>query len=225
MVKHILIGCNKPVTSAMTHALFHPDEVVFFAGSPLAFTRALAEPIDHMFLVFWSRKLDADVIAKYKPVGFHMTALPFGRGGTPLQNLVEADIAHTELCMLELTDELDAGSVLDRQPLCIEGPADEVYARAGLLACQRIRAYLDSDCSWSAVPQKGVPVEFLRRVPAQSELPREGTMQSLLRYIRMLDAEGYPHAFVDHGMFRLNLRRATERGERILVDCEISVIE
>ena len=224
-MKQILIGCNKPVTRDMLCALFCPDEIVLFAGSPDAFTRALVEPIDHVFLIYWSWKLGADVIAKCKPIGFHMSALPYGRGGTPLQNLVEAGITHTELCMLELTDELDAGPILDKQPLCIEGPADEVYARAGLLVCQRIRAYLDSDCNWIAQPQERAPVEFHRRVPAQSELPTDGDLTGLLRHIRMLDAEGYPHAFVDHGAFRLNLRRATLRGERILTDCEISVIE
>lgn len=209
----------------MTHALAHSDEIVFLAGSPLTFDRALAELVDHIFLIFWSWRLAVTTIPVARPIGFHMTALPYGRGGSPLQNLVAMGVTHTELCMLELTDELDAGPVLDRQSLCIEGPADEVYARVGLLACQRIRAYLDSGCSWPAKSQTGVPVEFRRRVPAQSELPREGELANLLRHIRMLDAEGYPHAFVEHGAFRLQLRRATLRGERIIADCEIEVQE
>ena len=223
-MRQILIGCHRPITHAMCAALAHPEEVVFFVGSLDAFDRVLAvEAIDRIFLIFWSWRIPADVIERYKPVGFHMTSLPFGRGGHPLQNLIESGNAHTELCMLVLDAELDAGAVLDRQPLCIEGPADEIYARGGLLACQRIRAYLDAGCSWPAIPQQGIPVEFQRRTPAMSELPREGGLEGLLRHIRMLDAEGYPHAFIEYGAFRLELRRATLRADRVLTDCKISV--
>ena len=54
-----------------------------------------------------------------------------------------------------------------------------------------------------AKPQEGEPVLFSRRKPAQSNLAScpEGDLSSWYDQIRMLDAEGYPHAFLEiHGM-------------------------
>ena len=39
--------------------------------------------------------------------------------------------------------------------------------------------------------------------------------------IRMLDADGYPHAFVRHGDLRLELRHAVREGDAIRADVRI----
>ena len=41
-----------------------------------------------VFFLHWSLKVPSDITSNFECVGFHMTDLPYGRGGTPLQNLI-----------------------------------------------------------------------------------------------------------------------------------------
>ena len=61
----------------------------------------------------------------------------------------------------------------------------------------------------NAMPQTGDPVLFSRRTPDQSNLSccREGDMPAWYDQIRMLNAEGYPHAFLEAQGMRLEYRR------------------
>ena len=41
-----------------------------------------------LFFVHWSSLIPEEIFNKYVCIIFHMTDLPFGRGGSPLQNLI-----------------------------------------------------------------------------------------------------------------------------------------
>ena len=76
----------------------------------------------------------------------------------------------------------------------------------------------------AASPQQGEPVLFTRRTPAQSNLAScpEGDLSSWYDQIRMLDAEGYPQAFLEaHGM-RLEFRRVSQRSDGLHADVKIT---
>lgn len=47
-------------------------------------------------------------------------------------------------------------------------------------------------------------------------------LAALHDFIRMLDAEGYPHAFIEHGCFRLEFTRAALFGDRLVADVKIT---
>ena len=42
----------------------------------------------YVFFPHWSWKVPDDIVDGFECVCFHMTDLPFGRGGSPLQNLI-----------------------------------------------------------------------------------------------------------------------------------------
>jgi methionyl-tRNA formyltransferase len=59
------------------------------------------------------------------------------------------------------------------------------------------------------IPQRGKAVYFRRRKPAESRITRSSdTLKKLYDFIRMLDAEGYPRAFIEFGPFRVEFTRA-----------------
>lgn len=62
-----------------------------------------------VFFPHWSYIIPAEVYANMNCVIFHMTDLPFGRGGSPLQNLIARGIYETKLSALKCTAQLDAG--------------------------------------------------------------------------------------------------------------------
>ena len=175
---------------------------------PASLGEALVRTLDPRYVFFphWSWTVPDDVLAAAECVCFHMTDVPYGRGGSPLQNLVSRGHTETKLSALRMVPELDAGSVYMKRDLSLEGAAHEVFGRCARLTFDMIEEIVIDQPE--PVPQSGTPVIFSRRRPEESRLPRSGTPAAIYDHIRMLDAEGYPRAFLDHGDFRLEFRDA-----------------
>jgi methionyl-tRNA formyltransferase len=62
---------------------------------------------------------------------------------------------------------------------------------------------------------------FKRRKPEESDVARIGDLQKLYDHIRMLDAEGYPHAFLETEHLRLEFRRASLEPDRVTAEVTI----
>ena len=72
-------------------------------------------------------------------------------------------------------------------------------------------------------PQEGDVVIFSRRQPRESRLPEGLSLEGLYDFIRMLDAETYPRAFVDAGGFRFEFSRASLHDDRIVANVTATV--
>jgi len=164
----------------------------------------------YVFFPHWSWRVPDEILGGWECVCFHMTDVPYGRGGSPLQNLILRGHRDTVLTALRMTAELDAGPVYARRPLPLSGRAQDIYERAAALAFDMM-AEIARDRPEPA-PQRGEPVVFRRRTPEMSELPREGSAEAVHDFVRMLDADTYPRAFLDWGGFRLEFSDARLAG-------------
>lgn len=192
-----------------------------YAASPAdlsADTLAALSP-RYVFFLHWSWRVPAEVFESFECVCFHMTDVPYGRGGSPLQNLILAGHAETKLSALRMVAAFDAGPVYLKAPLSLAGRADEIYARACDVAAGMIRTIIETHPE--PQPQVGTPVVFRRRRPEESEIPADAGLDSVYDFIRMLDADGYPHAFLEHGDLRFELRHAVRDGDAIRADVRI----
>jgi methionyl-tRNA formyltransferase len=149
-----------------------------------------------------------------------MTDVPYGRGGSPLQNLILAGHTESKLTALRMTEEMDSGPVYVKKSLDLHGSAEEIYKRAGKLSVEIINWLIDANPD--PVVQKGEVVNFQRRKPEQSLLPNAGELESIYDFIRMLDADGYPHAFLEYGDFRLEFRKAQRQGNALISEVKIT---
>lgn len=184
--------------------------------------QALAEfGPSHAFFPHWSWKIPAEVHERFECVIFHMTDLPYGRGGSPLQNLIVRGVENTQLTALRCVEQLDAGPVYLKRPLSTLGSAEEVLLRAADLIEQMIVEIAGRRPQ--PVPQAGEPVLFERRTPAQGDLSRAASLRDVHDLVRMLDAEGYPPAFIDIGALRLEFSRASLRPGHVAADVRITV--
>jgi methionyl-tRNA formyltransferase len=174
----------------------------------------------YIFFLHWSWLVPEDVFENFECVCFHMADVPFGRGGSPLQNLIIRGHHKTKLTALRMVKELDAGPVYFKEDLSLEGNAEEIYIRATYLSAQMIRRIIEERPQ--PMPQEEEPVIFKRRNPIESQIPQCASMQALHDFIRMLDAEDYPHAYLEHGGFRYEFRRAALYDGRIIADVTIS---
>ena len=161
----------------------------------------------YIFFPHWSYIIPAEIYENFNCVIFHMTDLPFGRGGSPLQNLIERGIYHTKISAIKCVKELDAGDIYLKKDFDIsEGSAAEIYMRAGIIVSKMIDEIIEKDPV--PCPQIGRVVEFKRRKPEQSDISELQELHKIYDYIRMLDADGYPPAFLENRNIKLEFTNA-----------------
>jgi methionyl-tRNA formyltransferase len=178
-----------------------------------------------IFVPHWSQLIPEAIWSRWPTVIFHMTDLPFGRGGSPLQNLIQRGLSSTMLTSLRCSAELDAGPHYCKEPLSLQGSAEEIFLRADALIEAMIARIVREQPQ--PQPQQGEPVLFSRRKPEQSNLADcpFGDLEAWYDQIRMLDAEGYPHAFLEAHGLRLEFRRVSRRSNGLHADVRITSLK
>lgn len=184
-------------------------------------TRLASVNPKYVFFPHWSHRIDANVFKQFECVIFHMTDLPYGRGGSPLQNLIARGIFETKISALRCVEEMDAGPIYLKKPLSLHGSAEEIFLRAAKIIEDMIVEILNKQPD--PVPQEGEPTVFKRRKPDQSNLAGVTTLDEAFDLIRMLDADGYPHAFLEIGPFKLEFTRAAQRTDEVVADVRITL--
>ena len=56
-----------------------------------------------------------------------MTDLPFGRGGSPLQNLLLRNIESTKISLIKMNNKLDQGEIVYKEKFDLIGNAQDIY--------------------------------------------------------------------------------------------------
>lgn len=175
----------------------------------------------YIFIPHWSFIIPQEIFENYTCVVFHMTDLPFGRGGSPLQNLIVRGLMETKISAIKVQEGIDTGAVFLKRPVSLYGTAEEFFIRMATVIKGMIEEIIENQPE--PTPQKGEPVVFKRRKPEESNIAYLQTLDQLYDYIRMLDCEGYPHAFAELGNFRFEFTRASLKGdESIMADVRIT---
>lgn len=174
---------------------------------------------EFIFFSHWSWLIPEEIHSRFECVVFHMTDLPYGRGGSPLQNLIVRGHKETKLTALRCVEGLDAGPVYLKYPLSLAGTAEEILQRASALMEEMIIEIVIKHPA--PIHQQGEPVIFKRRHPEDGNLAPLVELAQVYNYIRMLDAEGYPRAFLDTEHFHLEFSEA-DLGETF-VDARVRI--
>lgn len=164
------------------------------------------------------------IVEQQECICFHMTDVPYGRGGSPLQNLITRGHKETKLTALRMVNKLDAGPVYLKKTLSLEGSsAEEIFLRAGSLSAKMIEEIIINH----PIPKKqeGAVTFFKRRTPQQSALPHANQPVELHNHIRMLDAKGYPKAYLDFSNFHLTFSQSTLYTHQLCAQVTITPLE
>ncbi|MCD6442964.1 MAG: methionyl-tRNA formyltransferase [Thermotogae bacterium] len=174
----------------------------------------------YIFFPHWSWKIPKEILENYECVVFHMTDLPFGRGGSPLQNLIVRKIYRTKISAIKVVEELDAGPIYMKEDLCLHGGAEEIYMRASRIIFEKMIPHIIEN-EPIPKPQEGEVITFRRRKPEEGDISNLRSLDDVYDYIRMLDAEGYPPAFLEVGNLRLEFTRAVRKHGYVMADVKI----
>jgi methionyl-tRNA formyltransferase len=174
----------------------------------------------YIFFPHWSQIIPSEILNIAECIGFHETDLPYGRGGSPIQNLIVSGHTNTQISAIKLIEKVDAGPVYLKRPLSLEGLAEEIFIRTSKIVAEMILEIITKEPK--PKKQKGISTVFKRRKPAQSEISTKlKTLKELFDHIRMLDACGYPIAFLRYGDFKFELSRPALRSDSIEANVRI----
>ena len=176
---------------------------------------------DYIFFPHWSYLIPEDIYSRFECVIFHMTDLPYGRGGSPLQNLIIRGHQETKLSAIKCVKQLDAGPIYLKETLGLQGSAKEIFMLAliELMIVKILKERLEP------IEQQGEVTVFHRRTPEQSDWSDADSLEEVYDRIRMLDAEGYPSAFVKIGSFKLEFNQASLNRESVSAEVKITKVE
>lgn len=173
-----------------------------------------------IFIPHWSYIIPNEIYNHFDCVVFHMTDLPYGRGGSPLQNLIILGKEKTKISALKVVKELDAGPIYLKKDLSLHGTAEEIFIRASSIIELMIPEIIDMEIE--PKEQKGDVVHFKRRKPNDSNLIDIKEVKDIYNHIRMLDADGYPKAFIENEYFKFEFSNASlKKGEEIKAEIKI----
>ncbi|OJJ19303.1 methionyl-tRNA formyltransferase [marine bacterium AO1-C] len=176
---------------------------------------------DKIFIPHWSYIIPPEIYENYECVVFHMTDLPYGRGGSPLQNLIVRGHKNTKISALRVVKELDAGDIYLKKDLSLLGTAEEIFLRSSKVIEEMIVEIITHEL----VPttQQGQPTVFKRRKPTDGNMIDLSQLDQIYDYIRMLDAENYPKAYIETKYFKLEFSRASLKADQsIIADVRIT---
>jgi len=174
----------------------------------------------YIFFPHWSWKIPKDIYEKFECVAFHMADLPYGRGGSPLQNLIMRKIYKTKISAFRVDDGIDTGPIYQKMDFDIsKGSAEELYKEASRLI---FKYMIPSLIKYPRIPipQSGEVLEFKRRTPEDSNIMTVLDMRSIYDFIRMLDAEGYPKAWMKWDNRKILFHNAKFNDDKLSVKCD-----
>ncbi|MCK4650918.1 hypothetical protein KAT08_01960 [Candidatus Babeliales bacterium] len=171
----------------------------------------------YIFFPHWSWIIPRDIHENFECIVFHMTDLPYGRGGSPLQNLILNKIYDTKISAIKVVEELDAGNMYLKENFCIKkGSAQEIFTKlSDIIFFKMIPYILKTDLVPSK--QEGEGSIFRRRKPAESNIERANilNLDDFYDFIRMLDADGYPNAFLKINNFKVIFNNVSKKNGKL----------
>lgn len=202
-----------------------PDESWYCIDNKFDFTLEKISQIDpvKIFIPHWSQIIPSEIYENFECVVFHMTDLPFGRGGSPLQNLIVRGHRETMISALKVEKGIDTGEIYLKNKLSLHGKAINIFERASLIIKEMIEVIIKNNLK--PVPQTGIPVVFKRRRAEDGDLKSLEDLTQVYDYIRMLDCEGYPNAFLETGYFRFEFYNASVSEDKKSINANVRIIK
>lgn len=177
----------------------------------------------YIFFPHWNKKVSSKITKNFECICFHETNLPFGRGGSPIQNLILRNYKKTYISAIKMTDVLDGGPIYLKKKLKLNGNADDIFIRASKIIFQMIDIMINKKIF--PIDQKGKVTRFKRIHPKKSKISKKNSsLEKVYNHIRMLDAKTYPTAFIEYGNLRIEFKKPKKKRKMICSEVNIKLI-
>ena len=172
-----------------------------------------------IFFPHWSYKVPNKILKKFECICFHTAPLPYGRGGSPIQNLIIRKFKKAPVCAIKMTNKIDSGPIYLKKNISLNGSLNEIFERISDAVLFMITKIIKN----KIIPkhQPGKPLYFKRISEKESIINQFEKLDSVYDKIRMLDSEEYPNAYFKFGNTIIKLQGAKNKRNYILCNAKI----
>tara|TARA_Y100000589_G_scaffold229683_1_gene217096 strand:- start:1419 stop:2084 length:666 start_codon:yes stop_codon:yes gene_type:complete len=174
-----------------------------------------------IFFPHWSWKVSKEIYDKYKCILFHTAPLPFGRGGSPIQNLILLGYSKSPVCALKMVEGLDCGPIYSKKDLILEGSLSKILKRLNQVVNDLIEDLIRS--LPEPVMQDGEVYNFTRLSEEDNQISERGSLQDFFDRVRMLDDSSYPNSFIKYGDYIIEFNKVKFADGKIICEAQINI--
>jgi methionyl-tRNA formyltransferase len=172
-----------------------------------------------IFFPHWSYRVPDKILKKFECICFHTAPLPYGRGGSPIQNLIIRKFKKAPVCAIKMTNKIDSGPIYSKKNISLNGSLNEIFERISNAILFMITKIIKN----KIIPkhQSGKPLYFKRINEKESIINQFEKLDSVYDKIRMLDSDEYPNAYYKFGNTIIKLQGAKTKKNYILCNAKI----
>tara|TARA_Y100001934_G_C12314957_1_gene756900 strand:+ start:277 stop:951 length:675 start_codon:yes stop_codon:yes gene_type:complete len=176
---------------------------------------------DLVFFPHWNWIVSEEIFEKYTCIVFHTAPLPFGRGGSPIQNLIKSGYTESPVSALAMSGGIDSGPIYDQIDMSLNGPLSEILGRLNDVVnvlMLRLIVHLPE-------PKKqiGNAHIFKRLGIKDNEINHESNIEDFYDSIRMLDDPSYPCAYLNLENVCMEFSDISREGNDLF--CKVRILE
>ena len=155
---------------------------------------------DILFILGFFKIVKPEILKRNKTnIVVHESALPRGRGWSPMSWLVLEGASEIPLTLFEAVEKVDAGRIYLHAKVKLVGHEllPEIRQKVAAAMMRLCEKFVDSYPSILArgVEQRGKPSYYRRRTPYDSRLDPDQSIAAQFNLLRIADNEGYPAFF------------------------------
>ena len=141
----------------------------------------------------------------------HESLLPHGKGFAPMSWQILEGKNEIPICLIEATEELDAGDIWLVDSIHLDGTElnAEWREKQGLKSIAMCLSFIRNYADLKPTPQSGVASYYRRRRPQDSELDVNKSIRQQFNLLRITDNQSYPAFFYLDGVkYKLEIDKA-----------------
>ena len=174
---------------------------------------------DIIFFPHWSWYVKKEIFEKYPSIMFHSSPLPYGRGGSPIQNLILRGYKSTPVCAIKMENMLDSGKIYLKKNISLKGPLSKILKNLNLVVNDLIKKLIIK----LPIPKKQIgKIEKFKRIKqSNNEIKKVKSLEEFYDRIRMLDDISYPNSFIKFSGFTLEFYNISRKKNELICNIKI----
>ena len=200
--------------------IINKNSLIIRDRKELTYKKALQKNPDFIMFPHWSYIVPKKIVNNFNCICFHSSPLPYGRGGSPIQNMIKRGHQNTEVCSLLMEEGLDTGPIYIRTKVSLKGSLDQILIRIYKAIADQICELLKKDIE--PIEQDGEVVKFSRIT--DNSIKFNEPLNKIFDKIRMLDSSIYPQSYIDIEDCKIEFKNAKYNEDQIEASITIKKI-
>lgn len=177
---------------------------------------------DYILFYGWSWIISGELLNDFPCIMLHPSPLPKYRGGSPIQNQIANGEKTSAVTLFIMNNKLDEGDIIAQQEFSLSGSLKDIFTRITAIGIELTEHFLSKGTT-ATKQDHSQSTYFKRRKPIDSDISALSTLGKVHDYIRMLDDEGYPKAFIETSNLRFEFSASSIENGHIKAQVSITL--